>query len=86
MSLVKVYSNQCLWLKYTLTKDSLAKIQAKMQIAKRAQEASCKAMLEKSCKRLKPTEVGNTVMIPLLPQDRGKLDRKNVHGLVISNL
>ena len=26
MSLVKVYSNQCLWLKYTLTKESVDRV------------------------------------------------------------
>ena len=49
------------------------------------QKRKADKMLERTAKQMLPASVGDTVMIPLLAQDRGRLDPKNVPAFVISD-
>ena len=52
--------------------------------AKRKQMESAKKMVEKSVKRFRPAEVGDTVLVPTPDVDRCKIDRPQIAAIVLN--
>ena len=53
------------------------------QGAKRKEEEQANKMLERSAKRFKEAEVGDTVLVPIPDLDRGRCDYPNLKAIVL---
>ena len=59
-------------------------IELERQEAVNSMKRQSKKMLSLSAKRFKPLNIGDNVMIPVPELDRGKVDAKNIEGVVMT--
>ena len=56
---------------------------AQRQGAKRKQQDQAEKMLERSAKRFKEAQVGDTVLVPIPDLDRGRCEYPNLKGIIL---
>ena len=56
---------------------------AQRQGAKRKQQDQAEKMLERSAKRFKEAQVGDTVLVPIPDLDRGRCEYQNFKGIIL---